>query len=138
MAERPGPNDTLPHGSETARRHHLAHGELLCNQCRTNTAASAARPVVTIQPGMRWGYPTVGAVSTEAVAGMVWAGEPVHVVADEYDLSRPQVLIACWYETTHGQYQQQWAVWLGVAGPALARRNVDWATVPDPPSKERV
>lgn len=29
----PGMNDSLPHGSESARRTHLARGEPLCSEC---------------------------------------------------------------------------------------------------------
>jgi hypothetical protein len=34
VAERPGPNDLLPHGTREARINHLAHSEELCEACR--------------------------------------------------------------------------------------------------------
>lgn len=34
MADRPGPNGRLPHGTATARTTHLAHGEVLCDDCQ--------------------------------------------------------------------------------------------------------
>lgn len=32
---KPGPNDVLPCGTESARRRHLAHGEICTNGCET-------------------------------------------------------------------------------------------------------
>lgn len=101
-------------------------------------------PVVTCQPAVRFGYPTVRGVATDAVAGMVWAGEPVHVVADEYDLpGREWVLVACWFEVRHGRphsgFRRAWKQWAEQAGQAMWRASeVDYAAIPDPPSKEEV
>ncbi|MEU7617700.1 DUF433 domain-containing protein [Micromonospora rifamycinica] len=103
------------------------------------------RPAITIDPAVRFGLPSVGGVTTEDVAGMVWAGEPVDAVADEYHLTRHQVLLACWWEGTSGGRRRQWREWADAAHPTLA----GWAglagrtepasidTLPDPPPRPR-
>jgi hypothetical protein len=77
---------------------------------------------------------------TDTVAGMVWAGEPVDAVADEYGLSRGEVLVACWYEGMHGQprgaFRRAWHGWAQQAGLLMWRSTVDYATVPDPPCRD--
>ena len=101
----------------------------------------AEQPHVRIEPAVRFGYPHVGGVPTDAVAGMVWAGETVSAAADDFGLSRAQALVACWFECRHGRprssYRKAWRQWADDAGQAVWS-GVDWDQVPDPPSREDV
>jgi hypothetical protein len=93
---------------------------------------------------MRFGYPHMRGVATDAIAGMVWAGESPETVADEYGLpGRSWVLVACWFEARHGRprtgYRRAWRSWAERAGQAMWRATpVDYAAIPDPPSREEV
>lgn len=99
---------------------------------------SGQRSVVTTDPAVRFGRPQIGGVSTEAIAGMVMAGEGVDTVADEYTLSRHQVLLACWHEGTWGCYRREWGVWAEkVAYPQLAGwQPLDVDAMPEPPDRD--
>ncbi|MFI2663373.1 DUF433 domain-containing protein [Micromonospora carbonacea] len=101
------------------------------------------RPTIVIDPAVRFGYPHLRGIPTDAVAGMVWAGETVETVCGEYDMTRHEVLLCCWREGLQGEYRRQWRVWAEAAHPVLA----GWArlvgrdapasvdTIPDPPSR---
>lgn len=43
------------------------------------------RPQVCWSPGMRFGEPHIRGRPVAALAGSVWAGDPIGVVAEEYD-----------------------------------------------------
>lgn len=93
------------------------------------------RPVITIDPAMAWGAPAIKGVSTEAIAGAVRAGEDFATVADEYDLTRHDVILACWYEGAAGAYRREWRSWTHAVGRALAGWvPLDVDTVEEPPS----
>jgi hypothetical protein len=82
-------------------------------------------------------------VPTDAIAGMVWAGETPGVVADEFGLpGRMWVLVACWYEARHGQprtaYRRAWKQWAERAGKAMWASSVNYAAIPDPPSRDKI
>ena len=97
---------------------------------------SSDRPHVRVDPAQSWGQPAVKGVSCEAIAGMLLAGEDVDTVADEYGLTRADVLVACWYLGRLGprRYRRLWAVWAGEAHQLMWRSDsVDYGTVPDPP-----
>lgn len=105
----------------------------------TGQGQEPRRPVVSVDPAVRFGYPQVRGVPTDAAAGMVWAGEDVATVADEFNLTRAEVLVACWYETRHERprngYRAAWQrQWLEQAEWAMWHGN--WDDVPDPPSKQ--
>jgi uncharacterized protein (DUF433 family) len=70
-----------------------------------------AHPTIQISPAVKFGRPHIKGVSCEAIAGLVMAGESLNRVADDYDLSRHEVLLACWHEGIHGGYQDEWGVW---------------------------
>lgn len=104
-------------------------------------------PFVSVNPAMRWGQPCVNGtrLPVDAVAGMVWA-EGVDVAADQYDLTRADVLVACWYAGTYGlpgrreslfpvrQWPKRWGAWAdSVAGALWKVTEVDYDAVPDPP-----
>ncbi|MFG1846866.1 hypothetical protein [Micromonospora carbonacea] len=96
-----------------------------------------AWPVVVADPRRNFGHPSVGAISTEAVAGMVMAGEPMAAVCEDYGLTRHQVLLACWHEGLQGQYRRQWKAWATEAHQMLGGwvKPFDLAAIPDPPSR---
>jgi uncharacterized protein (DUF433 family) len=78
------------------------------------------RPVVTIDPAMRFGQPQIKGISTDAIAGMYWAGENAETVCDDYGLTRHELLVALWFEGTHGE-RPEWKSWADdVAYPQLA------------------
>ncbi len=100
---------------------------------------------------MRFGAPTIrnSQVSVEAVVGMVWAGEQVDVVADEYGLTRADVLVAAWFAGTYGLpgrrrqlaatplWRRRWGAWAESVQEDLWRAStVDYSAIPDPPSKD--
>lgn len=79
------------------------------------------RPVIEISPAVRFGRPAIRGISTEAIAGMVAAGEDPDVVCSEYGITRHELLLACWWEGSDGVYRKKWRRWAEeVAYPALA------------------
>lgn len=96
----------------------------------------ADRPRIIVDPAVRWGRPHLEGTHTATVdvAGMVVAGEPVDVVADEYALTRHQVLLACWHEALNGGIRRSgWLAWATRAHPLLSD-PARAAGVPDPPT----
>jgi uncharacterized protein (DUF433 family) len=89
---------------------------------------------------MCWGEPQLKGIGTYAVAGMVLAGEPITTVAGEYGLTRPEVLICCWFEARYGSKRRraQWSAWLDLVEPRLCGAVVDYAAVPDPPDRSQL
>ncbi|MEV2239602.1 DUF433 domain-containing protein [Micromonospora sp. NPDC049891] len=95
------------------------------------------RPTITIDPAVRFGHPHVRGIPTDSVAGMVWAGEGVATVADEYDMTRHEVLLCCWWEGSQGAYRRRWRVWAESVHPALGGwvKPLDVDALPDPPNR---
>lgn len=96
------------------------------------------RPVVTFDPAVRWGGPQIKGIPTDAVAGMYWAGDSADEVAADYGLTRHELLVAFWFEGTHGGYRRQWSDWAEkVAYPRLAgwEKPLDVGSIPLPPDK---
>lgn len=101
------------------------------------SASTDARPTVECTPSVRFGYPHIKGISTYAIAGMVWAGETVTGVADDYGITTAEVLVACWFEATHGRprssFRRAWQPWVKRVGPLMWRGVYQ---VADPPSRE--
>lgn len=99
------------------------------------------RPHVRVDPAQRWGQPAVKGISVDAIVGMVLAGEGVATVAYEYDLTRSEVLVACWHAGLYGdkRHRRLWKAWArDVAGPVLWKAEPAlYDTIPDPPVPER-
>lgn len=93
------------------------------------------RPFVGISPGMRSGQPTVNhtRLSVEAITEYVWAGDGLDWLAGEYDVTRPDILVACWYRGTYGsrKWRQRWGPWAEQVHGELWHHRYD---IPDPPS----
>jgi uncharacterized protein (DUF433 family) len=103
---------------------------------------------IAIDPAMRFGQPTINhtQLPVEAVAEIVWV-EGVDVAAEEYDLTRADVLVACWAAGTYGLpgrrkalfpvrlWVKRWGVWADEVHQALwSVASVDYEAVPDPPT----
>lgn len=94
------------------------------------------RPHVRIDPAQAFGQPAVKGVGVEHIAGMYLAGESIATVADEYGLTRADVLVACWYQGRYGspRWRRLWREWAETAGAAMWNtRTVDYDQIPDPP-----
>ena len=96
-----------------------------------------AETFVRLDPSVDFGRPLVGRSPVGVVAGAVWAGDPVDDVADEYGLSVPQVLVACWYMARYGSrvWHRRWGAWLRVNEAHLWSCHHD--QVADPPAVDR-
>lgn len=104
-----------------------------------HAGAKAHEPYVSVDPAMRFGRPCVNntRLSVEAVAGMVWIGESVDEVADEYGVTRPDVVVACWYAGKFGtseskRWRKRWGKWADEVHDELWHSRYD---VPNPPDK---
>lgn len=81
------------------------------------------RPHVHVDPAMRFGQPHVGGVSTEMLAGQMSAGADAEEVCEDYGLTRHQLLVALWFEGTHGskRHRKLYGGWAEkVAYPVLS------------------
>lgn len=80
--------------------------------------ARRASPFVSLSPAMRWGAPTINhtRLPVSAIAGMLWAEKSVAAVCDDYEITRADVLVACWYLGMYGshenrQWRRRWHGW---------------------------
>lgn len=91
------------------------------------------RPVIHVDPAVRFGQPMIRGVSCEAYAGMVAGGEAADVVADEYGVTRAEVLLSCWWMGMEGppRWRKHWRGWAEGAHREVARGEYD--KVEDPP-----
>lgn len=93
------------------------------------------RPVVTADPAVSFGRAAVKGISAEAIGDPVWAGESLERVGDDFNLTRTEVLVACWYLGAHGSrgWRRRWRDWAGSVHGDLAHGRYE---VPDPPVRE--
>lgn len=108
------------------------------------------QPYVTADPAMRSGQPCVNGtrVPVESVAYAVWLDGGAYAAASDYDLTRHDVLVACWYAGTYGlpgrrtltpsrMWRERWGPWAREVHDSLwSRRDVGGSVIPDPPTKE--
>jgi uncharacterized protein (DUF433 family) len=94
-------------------------------------------PAIAITPARYDGVPCVAGTS-RAVAVVADRARRAGVdeVMRELDLSRPQVLVACWYDAREHADSSPWAVWADEW--LFAMRSADWDLVPDPPGGDDV
>ena len=100
------------------------------------TAPPIDRPHVRTDPAQRFGQPHVKGISVDAITCMLLAGESLTTVADEYGLTRADVLVACWHQGLYGtpRWRRMWRGWAKTAGEAMwDTRTVDYDAIPDPP-----
>lgn len=100
----------------------------------------ADSPRGLVDPSMRFGRPHVKGIPVDAIVGMLSAGESVATVADNYDLTRADVLVACWYVGAFGlpESPRRWRTalreWATGAGQAMWNtKTCDYEAIPDPP-----
>lgn len=131
-----------PHGTWAARMRHLAHGEELCPACQ-----ATGSPHVWVDPARQSGKPCIAGtrIPTASAARYVWDGPGVAGALKAWpDVTRGQILVACWYEAVHGSggtdagMRLVWARWAELAGEAMWSAEVAYDTIPDPPSREEV
>lgn len=121
----------------------------------------SASPFVSINPAMRSGAPCINGirVPVSAVAGTV-LGYGVAEAMSSYDLTRHDVLVACWYVGTYGVddvswrgdgkpqrlhrgpskgggWRGLWGQWAAdVSGALWNVTTLDLDAIPDPPTRE--
>jgi dihydrofolate reductase len=144
VASEPGPADEeLPYTWLTYRRgdRKPAEGPVRCRETkegralwRTGMHPVTDHPVVECDPRHRFGAPCIGRTRTADIASMVLAGETVAAVADEFGLTRGQVLVAVWHEGTHGhkRHRRRFGPWARQVEELLAKAEPDYDAVPDP------
>lgn len=98
------------------------------------------RPFVSIDPAMRFGRPCLNhtRIPVEVVADHFLAGDPIDRICADYQLSRGDILIACWYLGQYGdvEYRDRWSAWSSHVAETLWHSTVDYTQVPDPPFSE--
>ncbi|MGI5247798.1 DUF433 domain-containing protein [Dactylosporangium sp. CA-139066] len=116
-----------------------------------STGRRDLRPFVAVDPAMKSGQPTVNGtrLTVAAVADYVWA-DGVDQAAADHDLTRGDVLVACWYAGTVGLpgrrkslaptplWRRRWSAWADDVHQALwSVTTVDYDKIPDPPGSDR-
>jgi hypothetical protein len=70
---------------------------------------------------------------------MVMAGETVDTTADEYNLTRHEVFLACWWEGSSGRYRRQWRSWAERVHPPLGGwKPLDLDALSEPPDRDEL
>jgi uncharacterized protein (DUF433 family) len=95
-------------------------------------------PAVAVRadPARRFGAPAIKGISCEAIALQMLAGDDIATIAEDYDLTRADILVACWYLGLYGsrRWRRSWRQWAEQAGQAMwDTRTVDYDQIPDPP-----
>lgn len=93
-------------------------------------------PAVTVRPSVAFGQPCVSGRPTEAVADAHWVGDDA---ADEYGLTRHELLVVLRFEATKGQprFRRRWKAWGAMAGDRLWSSKTDPADVELPPTRDK-
>lgn len=91
---------------------------------------------IWIDPGRYSGQPCIGGhrLPAEQMAGYVWEGETVEAVARQWDITVPQVLVACWFMGIYGSrtWKKRWGAWAGKAYGFLWDRDTQDQCPPPP------
>jgi uncharacterized protein (DUF433 family) len=92
---------------------------------------------VSVQPGMKSGVPCIAGrrLPTELIASMYVAEGGWEVVADRYEITRDDVMVACWFEARYGRSKRRRKAWAGWLADVEGRlwESQDWTDVPFPP-----
>lgn len=93
------------------------------------------RPVITIDPEVRFGRPHIQGISCDAIAEHIMAGEDPAEVATTYGLTRAEALLACWWIGINGigRLGHYWTDWAETNHTALAHGQYD--QIQDPPAQ---
>lgn len=83
---------------------------------------------VVHMPGRMGGDATIGdtRITCRDVAGMVWAGDTVADLAEDFGLTRDQVRLACWWLVEHAVQHDDWE---GMAWEAWEAWAEQWVTL---------
>lgn len=99
------------------------------------------RPHVTVDPRVYSGQPTIRGlrIPTRMIAEIVYErDERPEWILENYDITRDDVLVACWFEATHGRsrkLRKVWRDWATENFPILWRSG-SWDGVPYPPVED--
>lgn len=100
----------------------------------------ADSPRVLVDPAMRFGRPHVKGIPVDAIVEQLSVGGSVDAVAQEFDLTRADVLVAAWYIGLFGLpespriWRRALREWARDAGQAMWNTSeCDYAAIPDPP-----
>lgn len=94
---------------------------------------TSGRPVVTVDPAVNFGEPSVRGIAVDVIAAQVWAGEDLDQVADDYHLSRPEAILACWHVARHARrlWRLRWEAWLKTVESDLWHGRCDVVAPPN-------
>lgn len=98
-------------------------------------------PAIRVSPGVMAGLPCIAGtrIPAKQIAGCWWRGAypTVDSLGDTYDLTRAQVLVACWYMALSGgpRWRNRWGAWAASAGSEMWRGRSD--LVPPPPQRQK-
>ncbi len=94
---------------------------------------------IWLHPDRMIGMPCIGGtrIDVETVTERIWWGESGDEIAAYYEISRAQVLLACWYQARHGTrtWRKRWDAWECQNWDALAWNR--WDRVPFPPARRK-
>lgn len=74
-------------------------------------------PVIVHTPAVCFGMANINGELTTKIADSHWWGTDIDRA---FTLSRRQLLMALWYEATHGDYTSRWADWAHTVHPYLS------------------
>lgn len=114
--------------------------------------SESMRGVLTVIPGRSGGSPCFADTGAPvwAVAGALWGGDSVEQLADDYGITRADILVGCWFLGTYGTEGAWWngtkrhspgRIWLKRWGPwARDHSTLFWLSkfdeIPDPPNRD--
>lgn len=94
---------------------------------------------VSIDPGVHFGEPCLAGrrLTTELIAKAWRNGMSIEDIADNWEIERGDILVACWYQARYGSWtwRKRWADWLAMANGELWHGRYD--TCPMPPQGGR-
>src|SRR5688500_2671067 len=93
----------------------------------------ADRPRVVFDPRIQFGEPHIGGASVAVLGEQVWAGASVDETADEFRVTRADVVVACWWLGRHGSkgWRRRWKGWAVKVDPELWAGRFDVEGPPD-------
>lgn len=95
------------------------------------TEPSVAHPYITVDPTSRYGAPTLRGILTVDIADAHWLGFNAE---SQFQITRHDFLVACWYEGRYGDYRLRWLNWAMYVAPALETPGAT-GCIPVPPTR---
>lgn len=94
---------------------------------------------VWVMPGRQFGRACVSGhrIPTETVAEYAWHGEDIDSIQRSYDVTRAEILCACWFEQEYGHSRTRrkaWRAWSDEHFAAMWRG--EYGGVPLPPARQ--